>query len=236
MNQDKLIVALDVSNLNDAEKLVKTLLPAVKIFKIGKELFTAEGPRAVEMVHSRGGKVFLDLKFHDIPSTVAGACEAAVRHGVFMMNVHALGGREMLQAAVGATRRLPAGEAGVARTTIVLGVTVLTSLSQNDLDEIGISKKLEDEVRDLAKLAKECGLNGVVASPREIEIIRKTCGKDFLIVTPGVRPAWASAGDQQRVMTPKEAVDKGASYIVVGRPITQAEDPKEAAERILNEM
>ena len=229
MNQDKLIVALDVSNLNDAEKLVKTLLPAVKIFKIGKELFTAEGPRAVEMVHSRGGKVFLDLKFHDIPSTVAGACEAAARHGVFMMNVHTAGGREMLKAAVGATRR-------VARTTIVLGVTVLTSLSQNDLDEIGISKKLEDEVRDLAKLAKECGLNGVVASPREIEIIRKTCGKDFLIVTPGVRPAWASAGDQQRVMTPKEAVDKGASYIVVGRPITQAEDPKEAAERILNEM
>lgn len=232
--KDKLIVALDVSSSKEAEKLVKTLSPVVKIFKVGKELFTSAGPEVVRMIQARRAKVFLDLKFHDIPNTVAAACEAATRLGVFMLNVHALGGKHMLFSAVQAVHKTAAE---LKRTPpLLVGVTVLTSLSEKDLVDVGIKAKLKKEVEKLALLSKTCGLDGVVASAQEIEIIRKAAGKDFIIVTPGVRPLWASKGDQKRVMTPREAIEKGANFIVVGRPITQASDPKDAAKKILAEM
>ncbi len=234
MKHDKLIVALDVPSLKEAETLVKSLSPAVSIFKIGKELFTAVGPRAIEMVHSHKAQVFLDLKFHDIPNTVASACEAAAQHGVFMLNVHTLGGKQMMISAVQALHKTAAANNKPA--PILLGVTVLTSMTENDLREVGIVKKLEKQVEDMAVLAKTCGLDGVVASGQEIEPIRKAVGHDFKIVTPGVRPVWAAHGDQKRVMTPREAVEKGASFIVVGRPITQHKNPLEAAEKIKAEI
>jgi orotidine-5'-phosphate decarboxylase len=232
--KDKLIVALDVSSFKEAEKLVKLLSPVVRIFKVGKELFTSTGPDVVRMVHSHKAKVFLDLKFHDIPNTAAAACEAATRLGVFMLNVHALGGKQMLFSAVQAVHKTAAA---LKRTPpLLIGVTVLTSLAEKDLADVGIKAKLKKEVEKLALLSKTCGLDGVVASAQEIELIRKAAGGDLLIVTPGVRPLWASKGDQKRVMTPREAIEKGANYIVVGRPITQASDPREAAMRILEEM
>ncbi len=231
---EKLIVALDVPDLKQAEAIVQKVSPLVKIFKIGKELFTSAGPDAVRLVHSHKCRVFLDLKFHDIPNTVASACEAAAKLGVFMMNVHTLGGKTMMVNAVQAVHKVSAGK----KTPIpkVLGVTVLTSLRDADLKEVGIPKKVGQEVPLLAKLAKESGLDGVVASAQEIPLIRKCVGKDFLIVTPGVRPTWAAHGDQKRVMTPAEAVSAGADYIVVGRPITQHPQPLVAAEKILKEI
>jgi len=231
---EKLIVALDVPNLGEAEKLVKKLSRVVKTFKVGKELFTSAGPKAVEMVHSYGSRVFLDLKFHDIPNTVASACEAATRLGVFMLNVHALGGKNMLFGAVQAVHKT-AAEKKVPHP-LILAVTVLTSMKDHDLKEVGISRKVPREVKDLAVLTQQCGLDGVVASPQEIRLIRKSVGGSFLIVTPGVRPVWAAHGDQKRVMTPKEAVENGADFIVVGRPITQDKEPAAAAEKILKEM
>jgi len=231
---DKLIVALDVSDLKQAESLVEKVSPLVKTFKIGKELFTAAGPEAVRMVHAHKCRVFLDLKFHDIPNTVASACEAAAKLGVFMMNVHALGGKTMMVNAVQAVHKVNEGKKTPAPK--VLGVTVLTSLKDADLKEVGISKKVSQEVPILAVLAKNSGLDGVVASAQEISLIRGFVGKNFLIVTPGVRPTWAAHGDQKRVMTPAEAVSAGADYIVVGRPITQHPQPLAAAEKILKEI
>ena len=234
MKNEKLIVALDVPNIREAEKLVKLLSPLVAVFKVGKELFTASGPSVIEMVHANGSKVFLDLKFHDIPNTVGSACEAAVRHKVFMMNVHASGGTSMMIQAVQSVHKT--AEELKIKPPYVLGVTVLTSMKENDLKEIGIRKKLEKQVVDLASLAKNSGLDGVVASAHEIKLIRKGTGNDFLIVTPGVRPVWAGHGDQKRVMTPKEAIENGANFIVVGRPITQHASPLEAAEKVLKEI
>lgn len=231
---DQLIVALDVSNLKEAKILVQTLSPVVKIFKIGKELFTACGPSVVEMVQASNAKVFLDLKFHDIPNTVAGACAAATRLKVFMLNVHASGGSKMMEAAAKSVDQVSA-ELGLAKPCL-LGVTVLTSMNESDLIEVGVEKKVSDQVEHLARLAKKSALSGVVASPHEIELIRKVAGKDFVIVTPGVRPLWAASGDQKRVMTPSEAIQKGANFIVVGRPITQSKDPLAAAEKILEEI
>ena len=231
---EKLIVALDFSNLDDAEKIVKQISPVVKTFKVGKELFTSAGPQAVEMIHSYKCRVFLDLKFHDIPNTVGAACEAAARMGVFMMNVHAFGGKNMLYAAVQSVHKT-AVEMKTSPCK-VLGVTVLTSLTDRDIKEVGISKKVKAEVRHLAALTQRCGLDGVVASGQEIQTIRNIAGKDFLIVTPGVRPVWAAHGDQKRVTTPREAVDLGADFIVVGRPITQNPEPLAAAEKILKEI
>lgn len=229
--KDKLIVALDVDTLGQAERLVKALSGSVGAFKIGKELFTSEGPRAVEAVHRAGGKVFLDLKYHDIPNTVGGACSAAARLGVFMANVHASGGRAMMTEAVRRVREAP-----VQKRPLLIGVTVLTSMAESDLAEVGVSKGLEDQVGDLAALSADCGLDGVVASAKEIAIIRKRVPGRFLIVTPGVRPAWAASGDQKRVLTPAEAVGLGADYIVVGRPITASTDPRQAAEKIVEEI
>ena len=231
---EKLIVALDVPDLKQAEAIVKKVSPLVKTFKVGKELFTSAGPEAVRMVHAHKCRVFLDLKFHDIPNTVASACEAATKLGVFMMNVHALGGKTMMVNAVQAVHQV----ASLKKTSApkVLGVTVLTSLKDADLKEVGISKKVAQEVSLLAELAQNSGLDGVVASAHEITLIRRHVGKNFLIVTPGVRPVWAAHGDQKRVMTPAEAVSAGADYIVVGRPITQHPQPLVAAEKILKEI
>ena len=232
--QDQLIVALDVPTLHEAEKLVKTLSPVVKTFKVGKELFTSAGPDAVRMVHGHKAKVFLDLKFHDIPHTVASACEAASRLGVFMMNVHAVGGKNMLFAAVQSVHKT--FEKLKHPHPLLLGVTVLTSMTDRDLKEVGVKGRVKEEVEKLARLVQQCGLDGVVASGQEIELVRKVAGKRFLIVTPGVRPLWAAHGDQKRIITPKEAIEKGADFVVVGRPITQDKDPREAAEKIIKEM
>ncbi len=232
--QEKLIVALDVPTLEEAKSLVKALSPSVKIFKVGKELFTAAGPEAVRMVHSHKARVFLDLKFHDIPNTVGAACQVATRLGVFMLNVHASGGKSMLYSAVQSVHQVASSEK--ITPPKVLGVTVLTSMTDRDLKEVGVKKKVKGQVQDLALLAQQCGLDGVVASGQEIEVVRKTLGKNFIIVTPGVRPVWAAQGDQKRIMTPREAIELGADFIVVGRPITQDAKPLEAAKRILEEM
>ena len=226
---EKLIVALDVKSLAEAKEMVKKLSPAVRIFKVGMGLFTLCGPDAVTLVHDSGSKVFLDLKFHDIPNTVAHAIRSAAKLGVFMVNIHALGGSEMMMRAVEAAR-----ESG--KKPKLLGVTVLTSMDQSSIGEVGIERKIEEEVVSLARLGKESGLDGVVASPNETGLIRKNLGKDFIIVTPGIRPAGAEKGDQKRVMTPKEAVKAGADYIVVGRPVIETKDPLEAAKKIIKEM
>jgi len=233
-NSEKIIVALDVADLNSAEVLVKKLAPVIKTFKVGKELFTSAGPAAIEMVHRCGARVFLDLKFHDIPNTVGAASAAAARLGVFMFNVHILGGKNMLFKAVQSVHQI-ADEQKTARPK-VLGVTVLTSMTDRDLKDIGIRKSVKKEVEALALIASQCGLDGVVASGQEIGIIRKVAGKDFLIVTPGVRPVWAGHGDQKRVMTPREAIEEGADFIVIGRPVTQDPDPLKAAEKIIQEI
>ena len=231
---EKLIVALDVPNLKEAEKLVKKLSGIVKIFKIGKELFTSAGPDAVRLVHAYKGKVFLDLKFHDIPNTVGAACEAATRLKVFMLNVHALGGKNMMFRAVQSVHQAAAKY----RITPprLLAVTILTSMKDQDLKEVGIKKRLREEALDLAVLASKCGLDGVVASGQEIDLIRRATGKHFLVVTPGVRPVWAAHGDQKRIITPREAMDKGADFIVIGRPITEHPNPRIAAKKILEEI
>lgn len=227
----KLIVALDYSRWEDAEKLI-TKLPEVDVFKVGLELYLASRGEAVENVKRLGKKVFLDLKFHDIPNTVSQASRQAVKQGAAMFTIHTAGGRTMLSEAVKAARQ-EAQQAG--SECKVLGITMLTSLNEMDLKEIGLPP-LEQSVKNLALLAREAGLDGVVASPREIRLIREACGPQLLLVCPGVRPAWAATGDQKRVLTPGEAAALGANYLVVGRPITAAADPREAALRILEEM
>jgi orotidine-5'-phosphate decarboxylase len=226
---ERLIVALDVKSLAEAKEIIRKLCPAVRIFKVGMGLFTLCGPDAVALVHDSGAKVFLDLKFHDIPNTVAHAVRSAAKLGVFMVNIHALGGSEMMVRAVEAARESE-------KKLKLLGVTVLTSMDQSSIGEVGIEKKIEEEVVSLARLGKEAGLDGVVASPNETGLIRKNLGKDFLIVTPGIRPAGAKKRDQKRVMNPKDAVTAGADYIVVGRPIIETKDPLGAAKKIIKEM
>lgn len=226
---ERLIVALDVRSLDEAKAMADKLIPAVKIFKIGLGLFTLCGPRAIEMVREKGGKVFLDLKFHDIPNTIASAVKSASDLGVFMLNVHTLGGSEMMRKAAEVVK-------GKAERPKILGVTVLTSMDQKAINEAGIGKSVEEEVLNLAVMAKDAGLDGVVASPHEISAIRKKLGKDFIIVTPGVRPVWSEKGDQKRIATPAEAIKAGADYIVVGRPIIEADNPAEAGRRIIEEM
>ncbi|MGB4198344.1 MAG: orotidine-5'-phosphate decarboxylase, partial [Tepidanaerobacteraceae bacterium] len=208
---------------------VKLLKHKVSVFKVGLELFCSEGPEIVNKINDLGCKVFLDLKFHDIPNTVAGAARAALSTGAFMFNVHASGGREMMRKV-----REMIDAAELPEKPIVIAVTVLTSLDESDLNDINISKSPLEQVKTLALLTKESGLDGVVASPREITAIREVAGQDFVIVTPGVRPAWAQAGDQKRIMTPAEALDAGASYIVVGRPVTAAPNPVEAIDKLFS--
>src|SRR3989338_7952215 len=230
---DRIIVALDVNNIAEAEKLVGELRSVIKIFKVGSELFTSCGFEAIDTVRRKGGKVFLDLKFHDIPNTVMKASRAITRQGIHMFTVHTMGGFDMMKGAVEASRE----EALRVKTPppLVLGVTILTSMSAKDVSSIGVEGHITDEVLRLAKLAEKAGLNGVIASPQEVELLRKNLGKDFLIVAPGVRPLGGEKNDQKRVATPKEAIDKGADYLVIGRPITAAEDPKSAAETLINE-
>ncbi len=235
MSQNQLIVALDVDNLAAANELVSILSDVVKWFKIGKQLFTAVGPASVKLLHEVKKNIFLDLKFHDIPNTVAGAVASATKIGADMINIHASGGLEMMRAA-GEAAEKQASELGIPKPT-VLGVTVLTSVDEANFQrDFGTQRKLEDQVAYQAELSQKAGLDGVVASPLEIGLIRRVCGTDFVIVTPGVRPAWAASNDQQRVMTPAEAIDAGADYIVVGRPITASDNPREAARRILQEI
>lgn len=233
--KDRLILALDVDSRDRALKIVDQLNGSISIFKVGIQLFTREGPEIVRLIQARGARVFLDAKYHDIPNTVANAGRMATRLGVYMYNVHTLGGYEMMAVTVEASRRM-AEELGV-RRPIILGVTILTSIDQKLLErEMGIGRSVGDEIVHLASLAKRAGLDGVVASPKEIGIIRKACGEDFIILTPGIRPDWAGTQDQRRTMTPSEAVESGADFLVVGRPILQAADPVKAAKKILEEM
>lgn len=235
MPQNPLIVALDVESLSVANQLVTTLSDDVKWFKIGKQLFTTVGPAAVKLLLDAKKNIFLDLKFHDIPNTVAGAVASGTKIGANMINMHASGGFEMMRAAAESAEK-QASERGIPKPTL-LGVTILTSVDEANFQrDFGTPRRLEDQVAYLAELSQEAGLDGVVASPLEIELIRKVCGDDFVIVTPGVRPEWAASNDQQRVMTPAQAIDAGADYIVVGRPITAAGNPCEAARTILQEI
>ena len=225
----KLVVALDVDSLQEAKTLVDRLYPATKIFKIGSQLFTQAGPEAVSMVHKKGAEVFLDLKFHDIPNTVAGAVKRACAMRVFITNLHASGGAAMMKAAVKAR--------GKSRTPLLLAVTVLTSIDKKELCAIGISRTPLAQVQRLALLAKRCGMDGVVCSGREIDAVRKLCGKDFIVLTPGIRTAEnANAQDQKRIMTPAAAAKKSSDYIVVGRPIIKAKNPLAVAKKILQDI
>src|SRR5436309_11548403 len=229
---DRLIVALDVDTLDAARDLVERLGGLVTRFKIGSQLFTAAGPAAVEAVRKRGAEVFLDLKFHDIPNTVAGAAREAARLGVFMFNVHAAGGQAMMRAAAEAAA---IGTGG--RRPLVIAVTVLTSLDRAALGrELGVPSSVEGHVLHLCRLAREAGLDGCVASAGEIRAVRNNLGAGWVIVTPGVRPAGSAADDQSRTATPQAIARAGAHYLVVGRPITAAADPVDAARAILAEI
>lgn len=232
--KDRLIVALDVDTEERALEAVEKLKASVKFFKVGFELFSSYGPSIVGKIRKTGCEVFLDLKFHDIPNTVAKAAASVTGLGVYMFNCHALGGHEMMKAALLATEET-ARKLKIARPK-VLAVTILTSMDENALKKIGIDDNIGAEVLKLAVSAKEAGLNGVVASSVEARAIRKRLGKDFLIVTPGVRPADTSTQDQKRTATPKEAIEAGADFIVVGRPIMDAKDPAKSAQAILKEI
>jgi orotidine-5'-phosphate decarboxylase len=236
--RSSLIVALDFDSLSSALKFAKQVADLVGMFKIGSQLFTSAGPEAVRQVAALGAGIFLDLKFHDIPNTVAGAVlGAAAMPGVQLVNVHALGGTAMMQAAMQA---VSAGVPMGADRTRLLAVTILTSMDQKAIREVGIGGPPKERVVKLAQLAKKAGVDGVVASVQEAKAIRKACGRDFLIVTPGVRPkaksADANKDDQARTATPAEAILAGADYLVVGRPILSASDPRAAAQEIVEEI
>lgn len=230
----RLIFALDVDAFAEAEKWVRLLHGQVGVFKVGKQLFTRCGPDVVRMIRREGGEVFLDLKYHDIPNTVAKAGVEACRLGVRMFNVHALGGREMMARTVAEVDAL--WPRGSKERPLLLAVTILTSSTGETLREVGIERPVEEMVPRLARLARDAGMDGVVASPREVGLIREACGRDFVIVTPGVRPSFAALDDQKRVTTPAEAIASGADYLVIGRPISAAADPVAAADRILEEI
>jgi len=229
LNRDRLIVALDVPSATQAQQIVQSIGESANTYKVGKQLFTVEGPQIVRDLVSSGRKVFLDLKFHDIPNTVAAAVGEAAKLGVSMLTVHASGGSKMLKAAAEAAAQSPA-------QPVVLAVTVLTSLSDADLAELGISGSVQTQVLRLGSLARAAGCGGLVASAKEAAELRRELGQDFAIVTPGVRPSGTAAGDQARVLTPKEAIAAGATYLVVGRPILEAASPAQAAAAIVSEI
>jgi len=223
----RIIVALDFANARDALSLADQLHPELCRLKVGKELFTAAGPQLIEKLIAKRFDVFLDLKFHDIPNTVASACKVAHDLGAWMVNVHALGGRKMLQAARDAIPQ---------NSTKLIAVTLLTSMDQSDLDEIGLSEDPASIVERLARLTHDCGLDGVVCSALEAPRLRESLGKDFCLVTPGIRPSGRQADDQKRITTPQLAIQLGASYLVIGRPITQAADPLLVCQQINSEI
>jgi orotidine-5'-phosphate decarboxylase len=226
--RDRLIVALDFPSATEARQMVNRLGDSVGFYKVGLEVFTAAGPALVQELVEKGKRVFLDLKLHEIPNSVAGGARSAAALGASMVTVHASSGPEALRAAAEVQRANPG--------LTVLAVTVLTSLSTADLERIGIHSSPEEQVLRLAKLAKEQGCGGVVASPEEAAKLRQLLGPEMAIVTPGIRPAGADIGDQQRIATPSAAIRAGASHLVVGRPITRAADPKKAAEQVLEEI
>ncbi len=233
---ERLIVALDVPSYAEAEKLIKDISGPVKYFKVGSQLFTACGPKIVELIKAQGGKIFLDLKFHDIPNTVAKAAVSAVELGVDMFNLHSMGGFEMMEeagsAAIEACARFKKPK------PVILGVTVLTSFDEATFSDVlgAPGRGIPEQVLHLARLTKSAGLDGVVASPQEIELLRKNMPEDFVILTPGIRPLDAEAGDQKRFLTPGQAIALGADYLVVGRPITGAKDRNAAANNIQKEI
>ena len=223
---DKIIVALDVATEKEALDLVRELRGQISLFKIGLQLYTAEGPEIVRAVLAPGAKVFLDLKLHDIPNTAAKAVESAAKLGVQMVTIHLSGGGEMIRAAVRARKD----------NMSILGVTVLTSADQETLSETGVSDKIDNQVLRLAKLGVESGVDGIVASPSEIKLLRAEFGDRIKIIAPGIRPAWSQAGDQKRVSTPRQAIEAGADYLVIGRPITCHPRPSDAVRLILSEL
>jgi orotidine-5'-phosphate decarboxylase len=232
--KERLIVALDVEDLDRVEELVKLLGDQVGMFKVGKQLFTHAGPQAVRLIQELGGETFLDLKFHDIPTTVAKAAIEATRLGVKMFNVHASGSLQMMRQTVKEVRRVCRQEN--LRRPIMLAVTVLTSLNKGDLEKMGVDGEVADQVVRLALLSRAAGMDGVVASPHEVADIRLACGRRFVIVTPGIRPLKGKHDDQKRVMTPEDAVRAGVDYIVVGRPVTEAKDPLGAVREMVAAM
>jgi len=234
LSSGKIILALDVESFKEAEKFVTLLRDYIDIFKVGKQLFTHCGPKMVEMVHHHGGKVFLDLKFHDSPHTVARAVEEACKLKVFMLTLHAMGGQSMMREAVEAS--ITIAKKLSLNPPLILAVTVLTSLLEEDLKEIGILSSLEDTVVRLAQLSQHAGVQGAVASAREAALIRAACGECFTIVTPGIRPKGIASHDQRRTLTPKEALSAGAHYLVVGRPLLEAPDPVAVARQMIKEL
>lgn len=231
---NRVICAIDTDDLDQAKALASQLTGQVGAFKLGLEFYTAHGPDGVRAVAENGMPIFLDLKFSDIPNTVAGAVRAAAACAPAMVTVHATGGPAMMRAAAAAGMRI-ADATGGARPKI-LGVTVLTSFDESDVQAVGMAGPLRDQVKRLAELAQQCGLDGVVASAHEITTLRQTCGSDFTLVVPGIRPGWASTDDQKRIVTPADALRQGADYLVIGRPITRSDDPSAAAARIAEEM
>jgi len=229
VSSSPIIVALDFPSEKEALDLVAQLEPGRCRLKVGKELFTRSGPEFVKNLVKQNFDVFLDLKFHDIPNTVARACQAGADLGVWMLNVHAMGGRKMLEAA---REALPVNNS----TTKLIAVTVLTSMGADDLTEIGLNNSPAEQVKKLATLTHNCGLDGVVCSPQEISLLREDFDRSFELITPGIRPEWSVTGDQKRIMTPAQAVEAGSNYLVIGRPITQAEHPMQALEKIEQEL
>jgi orotidine-5'-phosphate decarboxylase len=232
--KDRIIFALDVEHFTEAQRWVKLLKDHVGIFKVGKQLFTHAGPKVIHMILQKGQKVFLDLKYHDIPNTVAKAGEEATKLNVSMFNLHALGGFEMMKKTVEVSRTT-AKSLGVPKP-LILAVTILTSMDENALKEVGVQSSIQEEVGRLASLASKAGVDGVIASPQEIGIIRERCGEKFLIVTPGIRAPSDKKDDQKRTLTPREAISAGANYLVIGRPIKEAKDPIEAVQKIIEDI
>ncbi len=232
--KEKIIFALDVEHFSEAQEWVKLLKNQVGMFKVGKQLFTHAGPKVIDMILAKGQKVFLDLKFHDIPNTVAKAGEEATKHNVTMFNLHALGGFEMMRKTVEGSRAV-AKTLGIPKP-LILAVTLLTSMDEETIREVGIQGPVVEQVGRLASLAMKAGVDGVVASPQEVAVIREKCSDSFLIVTPGIRMPSSKSDDQKRTLSPKEAVTAGADYLVIGRPIKEAKDPLEAVQKIIEDM
>jgi orotidine-5'-phosphate decarboxylase len=233
--KERIILALDVSDYNEAVDMVSNFKDHIEIFKVGSELFTSAGPKIIETIHSMGKKVFLDLKFHDIPNTVIKSSLAVAKQGIFMFNVHTMGGYEMMHAAAKALSEFALDNNSVRPKLI--GVTILTSIDQTALkDDLGVELRMSAQVKHLATMAERAGMDGVVASAEDAEMIRAQTGKGFLIVTPGIRPSWVETDDQKRTLTPKKALQMGADYLVIGRAITSQPAPLEALKRIESEI